>query len=201
MINSKSNFVNASSSCQDTLPVSSYDLLLLLDTLNIEYKLFAHQPLRTVAESKKIQSSLLVSADGGGHIKNLFLRDHKKNNILLVVAQDTIIDLKKIRARLGVGRLSFGSEERLLDSLGVNPGAVTPFSMITGIKNGVSLFIEKSLRDCKKLYLHPMVNDRTVELSPQSLEYFFEYFTITPEWLDLNYVIGSVSGEVEKSIL
>ena len=89
----------------------------------------------------------------------------------------------------------------LVDSLGVRPGAVTPFSMITGIKNGVTLFIEKSLRDCKKLYLHPMVNDRTVELSPQSLEYFFEYFTITPEWLDLNYVIGSVSGKVEKSIL
>jgi len=35
-------------------------------------------PLKTVAASKSVQDMFLNSNEGGGHIKNLFLRDHKK---------------------------------------------------------------------------------------------------------------------------
>ena len=42
----------------------------------------------------------LSTKQGGGHIKNLFLRDHKKNNILIVAHQDALIDLKKLQFKL-----------------------------------------------------------------------------------------------------
>ena len=65
-------------------------------------------PLRTVEESKKVQGQFLSSGQGGGHIKNLYLRDNKKRNVLLVAEQDRQIDLKTLNAKLGTGRLFFG---------------------------------------------------------------------------------------------
>ena len=177
--------VDASSRFQDSLPISSDHLLKQLDEWKISYKCYNHAPLSTVKESKHIQNQFLNSREGGGHIKNLYLRDHKKNNILVVAEQDHTIDLKKLKETLGTGRLSFGSSDRLMQNLGVRPGAVTPLSMINGVKQNVSLFIDANLRSCLKIYAHPLVNDRTLELSIESLEYFFEKVGVVPHWIDL----------------
>ena len=107
----KKNF-DASSQYQDSLPISSDAILSLLDDWKISYKRTDHQPLRTVEDSKKVQNQFLSSENGGGHIKNLYLRDNKKQNILLVTEQDRQIDLKNVHLKLAVGRLSFGSPER-----------------------------------------------------------------------------------------
>ena len=104
----------------------------------------------TVEDSKKIESQFLASSDGGGHIKNLYLRDNKKRNFLVVAEQDRKINLKALPSVLGSGRLSFGSSERLFENLGVRPGAVTPLSMITGVKNDVKIFFDEDLRKCRK---------------------------------------------------
>ena len=180
-----SEIVDATSKHQDSLPVSSDDILKILSLLDIEYRRFDHIPLQTVEDSKKVQSQFLSTNDGGGHIKNLFLRDHKKRNILLVAEQDRKIDLKALPMLLGTGRLSFGSAERLLENLGVRPGAVTPLSMINGVKTNVQLFFDSDLKKCKKLYVHPLVNDRTLEISIEGLEKLFEHFGVEPTWINL----------------
>ncbi|MDA9171626.1 prolyl-tRNA synthetase associated domain-containing protein [Alphaproteobacteria bacterium] len=176
---------NASSQFQDKLPISSDSLMHKLSQWNIEYKYFEHNPLRTVKDSKLVQHMFLKTDQGGGHIKNLYLRDHKKKNVLLVSHQDTLIDLKALQVKIGMGRLSFGSPERLMENLGVFPGAVTPFSMINGVNNNVLLFIDTSLRSYQKIYAHPLVNDRTLELSVESLEMFFEKIKVVPSWINL----------------
>ena len=66
------------------LPISSDAFIKKLDNWSIQYKYFEHAPLRTVNESKSVQDMFLNAKQGGGHIKNLFLRDHKKNNILIL---------------------------------------------------------------------------------------------------------------------
>ena len=177
--------VDATSKYQDSLPVSSDNILEFLNELDIEYRRFDHIALQTVEDSKKVQSQFLSTDDGGGHIKNLFLRDHKKRNILLVAEQDRNIDLKALPILLGTGRLSFGSAERLLENLGVRPGAVTPLSMINGVKTGVQLFLDNDLRKCKKLYVHPLVNDRTLEISIEGLEKLFEHVGAKATWVNL----------------
>ena len=75
--------IDATSKFQDSLPVSSDMLLQQLTDWQIEYQRLDHVPLRTVEELKKVQSLFRSSPQGGGHIKNLYLRDHKKRNILL----------------------------------------------------------------------------------------------------------------------
>ena len=180
----KGKTTDASSDFQSCLPISSDFLLELLTELQISYHLFEHVPLRTVAESKKVEGLFLSTNQGAGHIKNLYLRDSKKRNILLVAEQDCVIDLKLLPALLNTKRLSFGSSERLFENLGVRPGAVTPLSMITGVKNSVTLFVQSRLRNCKILYLHPLVNNRTISISVDDLEKFIKNIGSEINWID-----------------
>jgi len=176
---------DASSEYQDSLPISSDAILQLLDDWNISYTRTDHEPLRTVEDSKKVQNQFLSSENGGGHIKNLYLRDNKKRNILLVTEQDRQIDLKNVHLKLAVGRLSFGSPERLMENLGVRPGAVTPLSMIVGVQMEVRLFIDSDLKNCKQIYVHPLVNDRTLGMTIEGLQKFFYKIKVQPTWVDL----------------
>ena len=61
----------------------------------------------------------------GAHTKNLFLKDHKGRLWLISARQDTVIDLKRAAAAMGAGRLSFGNEALMWETLGVRPGSVT----------------------------------------------------------------------------
>jgi Ala-tRNA(Pro) deacylase len=163
--------VDASSKFQDSLPISSDELLKTLDQWNIKYNLFVHVPLRTVEDSKKVQGIFISSENGGGHVKN--------------AQQDQTVDLKKLSKNLGFSNLSFGSPERLMQHLGVRPGSVTPLSMITGVKNDVSLFLDKNLKSKSVIYIHPLVNDRTIEMTIENLEKFFSKIGISYTWTDL----------------
>ena len=177
--------VDASSKFQDSLPVSSDSLLETLKHWSISYNLFEHVPLRTVEDSKKVEGIFISTQNGGGHVKNLYLRDKKKKNILLVAEQDQAIDLKRLSKNLNFSNLSFGSPERLMQNLGVRPGAVTPLSMINGVNNNVSLFMDKALRNKIVIYVHPLVNDRTIEMTLENLEKFFSKIGVNFEWIDL----------------
>ena len=165
--------IDASSRFQDSLPVTFDEMIAMLENWGIDYTRADHVSLRTVEDSKKVQDQFLPSEQGGGHIKNLYLRDNKKRNILVVAEQDRSIDLKTLHKTLGTGRLSFGSADRLMENLGVRPGAVTPLSMINGVKSGVQIYIDKALQGCKQIYVHPLVNDRTLGLTPEGLNAFF----------------------------
>lgn len=177
--------VDASSEFQNSLPISSDTLLETLKEWSISYNLFEHVPLRTVEDSKKVEGIFISTENGGGHVKNLYLRDKKKRNILLVAEQDQAIDLKKLSKNLNFSNLSFGSPERLMQNLGVRPGAVTPLSMINGVNNNVSLFMDKALRNKTVIYIHPLVNDRTIEMTIENLEKFFSKIGVNFEWIEL----------------
>ena len=72
-----SEIADATSKFQDSLPVSSDHLMKLLGKLDIPYQRFDHVALSTVEDSKKVQSQFNSDSGGGGHIKNLYLRDNK----------------------------------------------------------------------------------------------------------------------------
>ncbi|OUS05031.1 aminoacyl-tRNA deacylase [Rhodobacterales bacterium 52_120_T64] len=177
--------MDASSKHQDSLTVSSDALLERMDQWGIAYQRHDHVPLYTVAEAKAVQHEFLATEGGGGHIKNLYLRDNKKRNYLVVSQQDRKIDLKTLPQLIDSGRLSFGSSDRLMENLGVRPGAVTPLAMITGVNAGVKLFIDESLRDCALIYAHPLVNDRTVALTPLNLERFLTELGCGFKWIKI----------------
>ena len=177
--------MDASSVFQDSLPVTSDQLLEMLTERGFFYQRIDHIPMRTVADSKQVRGEFLTTQEGGAHIKNLYLRDKKKNNFLLVLPEDAELDLKALSVLIGSSRLSFGSENRLFDNLGVRPGAVTPLAMITGIHHAVTLYMDSCLRGAVYLYMHPLVNDRTVAMKPADFEAFLKQHGVTVNWVDL----------------
>ena len=81
--------MDASSKFRDSLPTSPEHLLKTMKAMKLTYYLREHPPLKTVNDAKKYQKK-----NSGFHVKNLFLRDQKKRNYLLVTEQDDKIDLK-----------------------------------------------------------------------------------------------------------
>ena len=54
-----------------------------------------------------------------------------------------------------------------------------------GVKTGVQLFIDSGLKSYKQIYLHPLVNDRTLGITVEGLQAFFEEIEVEPVWVDL----------------
>ena len=159
--------MDASSAFKDSLPTTPESLIGKLESLNIGFTTHYHPPLRTVVESKVYRDNM-----PGMHVKNLYLRDKKKRNYLIVADEDRVIDLKSLHAIIGSDRLSFASADRLFEMLGVYPGAVSPFTLINDPKLFVSLVIDAELMMAKRLYFHPLVNDITLGVTPKGLSRF-----------------------------
>jgi Ala-tRNA(Pro) deacylase len=162
------------------LPTSPDQLFAHLEGLGIRTTTVQHPPVFTVEEAKALRGDL-----PGAHIKNLFLRN-KKGDMWLVVAEESRpIDLKALGERLGTGRLSFGSPERLMRYLGVAPGAVTPFALINDREGQVRVAIDRAVLEQDPVNCHPLANDRTTAIAPQDLLAFIESSGHKPLILDL----------------
>lgn len=161
--------MDASSLYQDSLPVTSDAFLAQLEEWGVPYVLHNHVPLRTVEDAKSVEAALTVPGERAFRIKNLYLRDRKKRNHLVTLEQDRDIDLKALAADLGLGNLSFGSPDRLMQHLGIRPGAVSPLAMVNGVENGVTFFMDRAAQEADVIYMHPLVNDRTVAMARTDL--------------------------------
>ncbi|UWQ45902.1 prolyl-tRNA synthetase associated domain-containing protein [Leisingera aquaemixtae] len=175
--------MDASSACQDSLPVSSDALLKQLDDWGIAYQLHTHVPLRTVEDAKAVEDQFMVPGENALRLKNLYLRDKKKRSYLVTLQQDREIDLKALGAELGIGNLSFGSADRLLENLGIRPGAVSPLAMITGVEKGVTFYMDAQAQEADVIYMHPLVNDRTVAMKRDAVMAFFEKAGVAVNWV------------------
>jgi len=170
---------------QDTpLPVSSDELLARFASWGLSYRLHEHVPLRTVEDAKSVEDAMQVPGEAAFRVKNLYLRDRKKRNWLVTVEQDRPVDLKALGQALGAPGLSFGSSDRLMEFLGIRPGAVSPLAMITGAPQGVRLVLDAALREANTVYVHPLVNDRTIAISRDDLLSFLDKVGADVTWLD-----------------
>ena len=145
------------------------ELFLYFEKLCISYELYHHKAVFTVAEAEIIDSQI-----SGTPCRNLFLRDKKKNNYLLVLQNSTKVDIKKLPNVLDSARLSFGSPERLWQYLGVKPGSVCPFAIVNDKEQQVQIFLDKSMMETENVNYHPLLNTMTVSLTPADLIKFIE---------------------------
>ncbi len=174
--------MDASSNFVSLLPTSPEYLYELLKDLKINFRIFKHPPFFTVDEAKKYRKNML-----GFHTKNLFLRDKKKKNYLVVAHEDRMINLTLLTKRINSSRLSFGSKERLFEELGVFPGAVTPLSVVNNRKKNITICLDTQMTGKDTIFCHPLVNDRTISLSYQSLLTYFEYLDLSFDTVNLNF--------------
>lgn len=152
------------------LPTNPKALFGVLDNLGISYKKYDHEPIFTVEEGLHLKGEI-----PGVHCRNLYLRDKKKRNFLVVAANETEIDIKALPEKLDCGRLSFGSAERLWQHLGIRPGSVCPFTAINDPDHEVQVVLDQYMMDCELVNYHPLDNAMTIGLSPADLLKFFDH--------------------------
>jgi len=151
-----------------------------LKKLDISYELYEHPPLYTIEIALKYWKNIEAM-----HCKNLFFRNHKGNKHYLVIIKDTTpFDIHKLEKKLKQGKLTFGSERRLMKHLGVKPGSVSPFGLINDAEHHVSLFLDKQLKTAEKISFHP--NDNTVSLVIKYVDFikFLDFLGNTYEFID-----------------
>ncbi len=150
------------------MQTSPDDLLAYLAALSIETSTVEHPPLHTVEESRALRGDI-----PGGHTKNLFVKDKKSQLFLLVLDEETSVDLKRVHETIGAqGRVSFGAAELLEEVWGVRPGAVTPFGAINDQAGRVKVVLDQAMMRHLRLNFHPLVNTRTTGLSGADLVRF-----------------------------
>lgn len=152
------------------MPKTPDDLLAFLAEIGIAVKTVTHPPLFTVADSQALRGEI-----PGGHTKNLFLRDKKERYFLLTVEEDAEVDLKTIHQVIGAsGRVSFGKPEKLLDYLGVTPGAVTAFGVFNDTAHNVTIVLDEALMRHDVINAHPLTNEATTSIGRDDLLRFIE---------------------------
>ncbi len=171
-------------SAEAALPTSPEALLARLEELGIAAKTVTHPPVYTVEEAKALRGEL-----PGSHIKNLFLRNKKGRMWLVTCLEDREVDLKALGERLEAGRFSFGSAERLMTYLGVQPGSVTPFAVINDKNHDVTMVLDQGVMEGGPeggpVNCHPLVNTMTTAVSPEDLVRFLEAEGHAPQMLDM----------------
>lgn len=140
-------------------------LFAALDRLGVAHRTITHPPVFTVEEAKALRGKI-----EGGHTKNLFLKDKSDRLFLGVTLEDVPVDLKALGPLVGArGRLSFASPELLRAHLGVEPGSVTPFSLINDKGQSVTAVFDQAMLDVDPLNFHPLVNTMTTAIASADL--------------------------------
>ena len=141
-----------------------------LEDNQIAYTRHDHPAVYTVEEADRLVPELAAAKT-----KNLFLRDGKgKRHFLVIVPGHKQVDLKQLKDRMKVKRISFGSPERMITHLGIEPGAVSILALYNDKAHAVELFMDQELWASDSFQCHPLVNTATLEITRDNLTRFLE---------------------------
>ena len=141
------------------------DIYKFLTQLGIDYQKINHQSVSTVEEAMFINEQI----DGVAY-KNLFLKSSDKQFFIYMMTVERRADLKYIAKQIGSKRLSFASDEELVELLKLIPGSVTPLGIINDNKR-VKILIDRELR-AQRLLIHPNINTATISITYDDLLLF-----------------------------
>ena len=141
------------------------EVKVFLEEKGIPFEWVEHKAVYTIDEMEE-----LGLEDMEDIAKNLFLRDQKgKRHFLIVIRANKQANLKELGEKLGVGRLSFASEERLEKNLKLKKGAVTPLGILNDDNCAVEVFLDEDFLKMKKIGVHPNENTASVYLETEDL--------------------------------
>ncbi|HEX5377798.1 MAG TPA: YbaK/EbsC family protein [Phenylobacterium sp.] len=155
------------------------DLIAFLDAHGVGHATTDHEAVFRVGEGEGIKDAI-----PGAHTKNLFLKDARGRLWLISARDDTAIDLKRLHPVIGSARLSFGSPELMVETLGVTPGSVTAFGLINDKARRVTFVLDHALAQVEQVNFHPLTNTATTTVSQEGLRRFLAALGIVPLVVD-----------------
>jgi Ala-tRNA(Pro) deacylase len=143
------------------------DLFRRLGELAIETHTVRHPPVFTIEEARAHRGAI-----PGGHCKSLFLKDKAGALWLIVMLEDGRLDMRTAGKTLGAPRFSFASPDLMRAVLGVEPGSVTPFSLVNETAKEVRLVLQEAMLAHERLNYHPLTNTATTTITTADLMKF-----------------------------
>ncbi len=139
----------------------------ILDSLEIPYTNYEHEAVFSCDEAKWVDIPWV-------RCKSLLLRNKKATHFYMVVLPDNKrLDPNIIRSEFEDTKMSFASEERMIEKIWVRPGSVSPFALLNNTDNDIRVVFDSELK-WVDIGFHPLQNDNTVVLDMQHVEHFLE---------------------------
>ncbi len=161
--------------------VRVYDFL---DTLGIEYVRTDHEPAHTMEDCNRIDKVLDVLI-----CKNLFLCNRQKTVFyLLLMPGDKPFKTKELSTQINSARLSFAGEDKMLEFLDIEPGAVSVMGLMNDKDNNVKLLVDEDVLKDEFIGCHPCVNTSSIKLRTDDV---FEKFL---KAVNHNYTTVTLTG-------
>ena len=157
------------------------ELYALFDRHGIAYLHNTHPPLFTVEQSKELRGEL-----PGAHVKNMFLKDKKGQLWLVTCLEHRRIRIRDLEKQIGATKASFGKPEVLWETLGIRPGAVSPFGLINDSGHRVRVVLDEQMLAVDPINAHPLHNEATTTISAADFRRFFEITGHEPILVDFD---------------
>lgn len=140
-----------------------YDVYQYLDSKGIDYQIIEHQAVLTIDEIAQ------ANIEGFEYVvKNLFVRDDKKQHYYLIVVQkDKVVNMKELRFKINSRCLSFASEYDLNKYLQLSHGEVTPLGIFNDETKSVEVILDQDIPEI--IGIHPLTNTKTIYMKTNDL--------------------------------
>ena len=161
-----------------------------LDRLGIPYRRADHAPAATMELCREIEESL-----GCPICKNLLLTNRQQTDFyLLLMEGDKVFKTKYLSKALGCARLSFATDEQMLELVDITPGSLSVLGLMNDREGRVRLVIDKPVLEQPEIGFHPCLNTSTLAVSMGDFT-----GTILPALRHEVTVVELPEGELEHS--
>ena len=132
-----------------------------LDRLGVPYRRADHEPAATMELCREIEKSL-----GCPICKNLLLTNRQQTDFyLLLMEGDKVFKTKYLSKALGCARLSFATDEQMLELVDITPGSLSVLGLMNDQAGRVRLVIDKPVLEQPEIGFHPCLNTSTLAVS------------------------------------
>ena len=150
----------------------------ILEVLWSQYTNYEHDAVFSCDEAKGVDIP-------GVRVKSLLLRNKKATNYYMVVLPDfKQLDTNIIRAVFDDSKMSFASEDRMMEKIWLRPWSVSPFALVNNEEKYIVVVFDAELKNVL-IGFHPLQNDNTVVLEMSEVEKFLNH-------LDVEYVFANL---------
>lgn len=143
----------------------------ILNQLEIPYTNYEHEAVFTCDEAKWVEIP-------GYRVKSLLLRNKKATNFYMVVLPDyKQLDTNIIRGIFDDSKMSFASEEKMLEKIGLRPWSVSPFALVNNLERDIRVVFDTEIQGTL-VGFHPLQNDNTIVLEMPEMDRFLDNLEI-----------------------
>jgi len=131
-----------------------------LNELNIAYTVVEHEAAYTMEACAALEEKL-----GAKICKNLFLCNRQQTQFyLLMLPGGKRFSTKDFSSKMGISRVSFASDEKLLELMSTTPGSVSVMGLMFDEDNSIQLVIDKDILNEEYIGCHPCDNTSTMKI-------------------------------------